>query len=65
MNDTVRVKYSIRTKKVGSDCEDVVEFDREDWDLMSDNDREEEMKQAAFDEIDWHWKELSDGDSDE
>jgi len=48
MSDKVRVKYSIMTNKVGSECEDVLEFDREDWDSMSETDHEEEMKQAAF-----------------
>ena len=65
MSDKVRVKYSIMTNKVGSECEDVLEFDREDWDSMSETDHEEEMKQAAFEEMEWYWEELTDGDSDE
>ena len=65
MSDTVRVKYSIMINKVGSDCEDVLEFDREDWDSMSEDERGEEMKQAAFEEVEWYWTELSEGGQDE
>ena len=65
MSDKVRVKYSIMTNKVGSECEDVLEFDREDWDSMSETDHEEEMKQAAFEEMEWYWVEVTEGGQDE
>jgi len=65
MSDKVRVKYSIMTNKVGSECEDVLEFDREDWDSMSETDHEEEMKQAAFEEVEWYWVEVTEGGQDE
>lgn len=56
--DTIKIKYSIRTNKVGSDCEDVVEFDRETWELMSEREREEEMQAAAFEDIEWNFWEV-------
>lgn len=55
MNDVIKVKYSVRTDKVGSKCSDVVEFEREDWESMTEEEREEEMKQHAFDEIEWNY----------
>lgn len=58
MKDTVKIKVWISTNKVGSKCSDVVEFDREEWESMSDKDKEDALQYAAFDYMEWGWEEL-------
>jgi hypothetical protein len=36
MSDTVKVRVFISTNKVGSKCEEVLEFDREEWESMTE-----------------------------
>jgi len=48
----------IQTNKVGSRCADIVEFEDEEWEDMSESEREETMKEIAFNYLDWGFKEL-------
>lgn len=59
MTEPVRVKFYIRTDAIGSECEDVIEFSREEWDAMSEQEREEEMKEYAFNHMEWGFKVVS------
>lgn len=55
-NETVRIRYYIRTDKVGSKCSDVLEVDGEEWASMSEDEREELMKEAAFNHMEWGYR---------
>lgn len=54
----MRVKYWISTNKIGSKCEDVVEFGDDEWNEMTEEDREEAMKELAFNHIEWSYEAL-------
>jgi len=56
--DTVKVRVSARTNKVGSECVDEVEFDRAVWESMSDEEKDEECMSIAFNSIEWGWEEV-------
>ena len=58
-NDTVKIGYSIRTNKIGSECKGVVEVSREEWDSMTDDQKEALMREHAFEYIEWNWKEVT------
>lgn len=49
----MRVKYWIKTDKMGSKCQDTVEFDDDEWNSMTDEDREAAVKEIAFGHLDW------------
>ena len=57
MSDTVKVRVYISTNKVGSECSDIVEFEREDWEAMSDQDKEDALQDMAFSYMEWGWEE--------
>lgn len=59
MTDTVKIRVWISTNKVGSECSDVVEFDREDWESLSDKDKEDELQDIAFSYMEWGWEEIT------
>jgi len=59
MSDTIKIEYSIRTSKQGSECGDIVEMDRAEWDAMNENEREEIMRDAAFNHVEWCFWEKS------
>lgn len=56
MGDTVKVKVWISTNKVGSKCEDTIEIDREEWESMTDDEKDDACQDAAFNHLDWGWK---------
>lgn len=58
-NDVVKVSYSIQTSKIGSECKGVVEFSREEWDSMTDDQKEAVMLEHVFEYIEWNWKEVT------
>jgi len=58
MKDIIKVEYSISTNIYGSTCSGILEFDREEWDEMDESEREEIMRDAAFDNIEWEYQEL-------
>nr|DAI87269.1 MAG TPA: hypothetical protein [Caudoviricetes sp.] len=52
----LQVRVWIHTDKVGSECSDVIEFEREAWDKMSPDQREQECRDAAFSMMDWNYE---------
>jgi hypothetical protein len=58
MGDTVKIMVSISTQKVGSECVDEIEFDRDAWESMTDDEKEEACREAAFNMIEWNWTEI-------
>jgi hypothetical protein len=52
----VKVKYWINTDKVGSKCQDVIEIDDAEWLSMNDQERDELMKDQAFQHLDWGYE---------
>ncbi|WP_166256292.1 DUF7167 family protein [Marinobacter salicampi] len=66
MTDRVRIKYYIETDKTGSRCEDFVEFPRSEWEAMTREQQEQEMKEHAFNWMEWGFSEApAEEDSDE
>ena len=59
MSETIKVQYMIRTSKISSDCEDIIEIDNEKWESMTEDEQEEYMKEHAFDHIEWNYKVVS------
>lgn len=57
MSDTVKIKVSVRTDKVGSKCTDTFEVERDEWDSMSDADKEAICRDVAFNYFEWYWEE--------
>lgn len=60
---TIKVKVSIRTDKVGSECVDTIEFDPDEWEGMSDDEREHACQEVAFNYLDWGWEVLDENDN--
>jgi hypothetical protein len=58
-NETVKIKISVRTQKVGSECSETIEFEREDWDQMSEKTKDETLRDCLWDSgmVDWDWEE--------
>ncbi len=57
MSDKIKIEYNIKTDIHGSDCSDVLEFDRKEWEAMSESEREEIMRDAAFERVEWDYRE--------
>lgn len=57
MSDIVKIKVSISTQKVGSECVYEIEVEREAWDAMSDEEKDEVCREAAFSMMEWYWSE--------
>ena len=58
MSDIVRVKVTVCTNKVGSDAYCVLEFEREDWEGLSEEERYSECEEAAYELYEWWIEEL-------
>jgi|TARA_B100001057_G_scaffold431904_1_gene459701 hypothetical protein len=58
MSEQIRIKYYVRTDMVGSTCEDVLEMPRAEWEAMSEREREEMMKECAFNSMEWGFYEI-------
>lgn len=56
MSETVKIKVRIETSVVGSECIDTLEIDRKVWDAMTEEQREETAREAAFGMIEWNWE---------
>lgn len=56
--EVVKVRYRISTDNVGSECSDVVEIDKEYWDSLTDDGKDAEMKEAAFEHLAWSYEQL-------
>lgn len=55
--DKIKVTFYWSTNFVGANKESVVEWDREDWESMTDEDRDEAAVEWAYNnglEVGWH-----------
>jgi hypothetical protein len=57
MSDTVLVRVWVATRKVGSECDTVIDFEKEDWEGMSDNEKDEACKETMWEMCDWGYDE--------
>lgn len=57
MADIVKITVFIQTNKVGSRCKATIEFDREEWDSMTDEEKEDACRDVAFNMGEWGWNE--------
>ncbi|WP_157895528.1 hypothetical protein [Rhizobium sp. LCM 4573] len=57
MSDTVRIKVWVRTDRVGSECSEVVEFDKKEWDSASDDEKESALRDTVWNMAEWGWDE--------
>jgi len=58
MSNNVKILVSVRTDKVGSECQDTVEFERADWEVMSQEEREDALREVVWNMAEWNWKEV-------
>lgn len=59
MSGTVKVQVSVRTDKVNSECSQIVEFDREEWDGMTSEQRQKACVEAVWNMAEWNYDVLS------
>lgn len=45
MSDTVKIRMSLATRYVGSEMTDTIELDREDWEALSEDDKEKMLEE--------------------
>jgi len=59
MNDTVEITIWVCTNKVRSEATMTVTFDREEWEEMSEEEREEVMREEYENSclVEWGWRE--------
>jgi len=57
MSDIVKVRLFVRTDKVGSECYDTLEFEKEEWDSMDDKERQKLLFEMIWDMAEWGWEE--------
>jgi hypothetical protein len=55
VSDKIIVTVTVSTNRVGSQCKEIVQVDREDWEGMSNRDRDEFTREIMFGMIDWGW----------
>ena len=58
MSDIVKVKVWICTSKAGSECYDILEFERDEWERLDDNEKDEICREAAFNDMEWGYREV-------
>lgn len=58
MSDIIKIKVITSTGFADIEHEEILEFDREYWHGLSDDEKEHECKDVAFEKIDWCWDEL-------
>jgi hypothetical protein len=55
----MRLKIYVSTNKVGSLCEDIIDIDKEDWEIMDDREKNEFVLEQLMSIMDWGWEELN------
>ncbi len=58
--DKIKVKVSVSTWKVGSQTETELEFNRDEWEEMSDEERDDICREQMFELIEWNYEVVSD-----
>ena len=51
------IKFWIQTDRQGSLCEDSFQIDDEEWGNLSEEEKEEMCRDAAFNYLEWGWSE--------
>lgn len=54
----MKIRVWVRTNRVGSKCERVVDIDDAEWAEMSEQEREDYAKQIMGDMMEWNYEEL-------
>lgn len=52
----MKVKVSVSTNRLGSESTRIIEFDKEEWDEMSEKDREETCLEIMYEMIGWDYE---------
>jgi hypothetical protein len=55
MTDPIKITVYVETNKVGSRCEDEIEFDCDEWESMTEAEQDEACRDAAFNMLEWGW----------
>lgn len=58
MSDKIEIKITVRTDRVGSEDERVVEFDREEWQDMDEMERKEACLEIMIEMVQWDYEEV-------
>ena len=53
MDEMITIRFYISTRKVGSECKDSFQIEREVWEEMSEDEQEEVCREAAFEMMEW------------
>ena len=51
-----KIRVWICTNKVGSKCEDVVEYSDEEWEEMHESEREQELQSVVWNVAEWGYE---------
>ena len=54
--DDIEIIVSVRTDMVGSKAETTISFDREEWEGMSEEEREAACRDEMFNLIEWDYE---------
>jgi len=55
-SDKVKIRYHVETDKVGSKVQRFVEIDRNEWEEMPDEERDDFIMDHMFDLISWDYE---------
>jgi hypothetical protein len=56
MSETITVRVYVRTNKIGSECDTELEFDRDEWEAMSEQEREDACRDAVWNMAEWNYE---------
>lgn len=60
--DKIYIKYVIRTDVEGSDCTATLTFDKDDWNSMTEQEQFDEIKDFAYQHLDFWYEEVDSED---
>lgn len=56
-DSTVKIRVWVRTDKIGSMRETETEYEKDDWDSMSDLERKQELNELIWNMAEWGYEE--------
>lgn len=56
MSDFIKVKVYISTQKVGSECADEFDIEKDYWESLSEDEKEDMCKEVAFSMMEWNFE---------
>lgn len=59
MSDVVKVEITVKTNKIGSKASRTIDFDKEVWEEMTHDDKEEVCRETMQEMIEWDWNEIN------